>query len=78
VTNVALARPGELALGAIDRPSSDPQAVHVLAGGDEYWLEYRPVAPLWLGPGAHRVAVRSIDRAGNRSAAAVRRFRVPR
>jgi hypothetical protein len=48
LTNVALAaRPGELALGAIDRPSSDPQAVLVVAGGDEYWIEYRPPVPLW-------------------------------
>jgi hypothetical protein len=48
LTNVTrVERAGELALAAIDRPSSEPQAVHVLAGGDEYWLEYRPPLPLW-------------------------------
>jgi hypothetical protein len=45
-----VARPrgaASFAIGAIDRPSSDPQALHVLVAGDEYWLEYRPPAPRW-------------------------------
>ncbi len=36
-----------LTLGAIDRPSTSPQALRVLAAGDEYWFEYRPAAPVW-------------------------------
>ena len=36
-----------LTLGAIDRPSASPQALRVLAAGDEYWFEYRPPAPVW-------------------------------
>ena len=36
-----------LTLGAIDRPSTSPQALRVLAAGDEYWFEYRPPAPVW-------------------------------
>jgi hypothetical protein len=36
-----------LTIGAIDRPSTDPQALRVLAAGDEYWFEYRPPAPVW-------------------------------
>jgi hypothetical protein len=39
--------PAELELGAIDRPSTLPQALRILAAGDEYWLEYRPPVPLW-------------------------------
>jgi Gametolysin peptidase M11 len=45
-----VARPrgaAELALGAIDRPTPEPQALHVLTAAEEYWLEYRPPAPLW-------------------------------
>jgi hypothetical protein len=41
------AREGAISLGAIDRPVAASQAVHVLTAGDEYWLEYRPPAPLW-------------------------------
>jgi hypothetical protein len=40
-------RAGTFALGAIDRASTQPQALRVLVAGDEYWLEYRPPAPLW-------------------------------
>jgi hypothetical protein len=40
-------RPGSFRLGAIDRPSSDPYALRVIVSGDQYWLEYRPPAPLW-------------------------------
>ena len=36
-----------MTLGAIDRPSASPQALRVLAAGDEYWFEYRPAAPVW-------------------------------
>jgi hypothetical protein len=46
----SVARPGgnaRHAIGAIDRPSSDPQALHVLVAGDEYWFEYRPPQPRW-------------------------------
>ena len=37
----------------------DAQALRVLAAGDEYWLEYRPPAPLWeyADDGAPGVAV---------------------
>lgn len=38
---------GTHAIGAIDRPASDPQALHVLVAGDEYWFEYRPPQPRW-------------------------------
>jgi hypothetical protein len=38
---------GEVALGAIDRPVPEPQALHVLTAADEYWLEYRPPEPIW-------------------------------
>jgi hypothetical protein len=37
----------DVAIGAIDRPSADPHALHVLTGSEEYWLELRPEAPLW-------------------------------
>jgi hypothetical protein len=36
----------QLTLGAIDRPSTRPHALRVLAAGDEYWFEYRPPAPV--------------------------------
>lgn len=36
-----------ITIGAIDRTGPHPQALRVLAAGDEYWLEYRPPAPLW-------------------------------
>jgi hypothetical protein len=36
-----------LTIGAIDRTGPHPQALRVLVAGDEYWLEYRPPAPLW-------------------------------
>lgn len=36
-----------LTLGAIDRTGPHPQALRVLVAGDDYWLEYRPPAPLW-------------------------------
>jgi hypothetical protein len=42
-----LERAGRYRLGAIDRPSTDPVALRVFAAGDEYWLEYRPPAPVW-------------------------------
>jgi hypothetical protein len=44
-----VARPaaGELVLGAIDRPSPHRRALRVVVAADEYWLEYRPPAPLW-------------------------------
>ena len=40
-------RAGSFRLGAIDRPSGDPYALRVFAGGDEYWFEYRSPSPLW-------------------------------
>jgi hypothetical protein len=44
-------RPGRYRIAAIDRPSSDAHALRVLVAGDEYWLEYRPPAPIWaFGP----------------------------
>jgi hypothetical protein len=45
-----VARPraaADVALGAIDRPSSDPHALHVLTATEEYWFELRPEQPLW-------------------------------
>ena len=45
-----VARPqgdAELALGAIERPTPEPQALHVLTAAEEYWLEFRPPEPLW-------------------------------
>jgi hypothetical protein len=36
-----------LTLDAIDRSSTAPQALRVLAAGDEYWFEYRPPSPVW-------------------------------
>jgi len=43
-----IAEPGRrVTIGAIDRTGSHPQALRVLVAGDEYWLEYRPPAPLW-------------------------------
>ncbi len=36
-----------LAIGAIDRASTLPQALRAVVAGDEYWLEYRPPEPLW-------------------------------
>jgi hypothetical protein len=38
---------GDFTIGAIDRPGSDAHALHALAGGDEYWFEYRPPQPIW-------------------------------
>jgi hypothetical protein len=46
VDDVFVPRAGGFALAPIDRPSTLPQAARILAGGDEYWLEYRPPAPL--------------------------------
>jgi hypothetical protein len=40
-------RPGSYRLGAIDRATTDAGALRVLVAGDEYWLEYRPPAPVW-------------------------------
>jgi hypothetical protein len=40
-------RAGAFSLGAIDRLSSEPQALRVVVAGDEYWFEYRPAPPLW-------------------------------
>jgi hypothetical protein len=45
VTGVS--RAGSYRIGAIDRPSSDAGALRVLVAGDEYWVEYRPPAPVW-------------------------------
>ncbi len=36
-----------LTVGSIDRTGPQPQALRVLASGDEYWFEYRSPAPLW-------------------------------
>jgi hypothetical protein len=47
-------------IGAIDRPSAHPQALRVVAAGDQYWFEYRPPAPVWpydAGDAAAGVAV---------------------
>jgi hypothetical protein len=47
-------------IGAIDRTGPNPHALRVLAAGDEYWLEYRPPAPLWAygtHDAAHGVAI---------------------
>jgi hypothetical protein len=35
-------RNGEVAISRIDRPSTRPHALYVLAGTEEYWIEYRP------------------------------------
>ncbi len=45
VTEVS--RAGGYRIGAIDRSSSDAGALRVLVAGDEYWVEYRPPAPVW-------------------------------
>lgn len=45
-----VARPAgdaDVVLAAIDRPSAEPQALHVLTASEEYWLEYRPPEPIW-------------------------------
>jgi hypothetical protein len=34
-------------IGAVDREGPHPQALRVVVAGDEYWLEYRPPAPIW-------------------------------
>jgi hypothetical protein len=44
---VVAERAGSFRLGGIDRPTGDPYALRVFAGGDEYWLEYRSPSPLW-------------------------------
>ena len=36
-----------LTIGSIDRMGPHPHALRVVVAGDEYWLEYRPPAPLW-------------------------------
>jgi hypothetical protein len=46
----SVARPegsGNYEVMAIDRRGSGPHALHVLAAGDEYWIEFRPPSPLW-------------------------------
>jgi hypothetical protein len=45
-----------LTLGAIDRPSADPQALRVVVAGDQYWFEYRPPAPRWAYDAGDAVA----------------------
>jgi hypothetical protein len=42
-----ISRAGSYRIGAIDRPSSEAGAIRVLVAGDEYWVEYRPPAPVW-------------------------------
>jgi hypothetical protein len=37
----------QVTIGAIDREGPHPQALRVVVAGDEYWLEYRPPAPVW-------------------------------
>jgi hypothetical protein len=37
-------RDGETTIARIDLPSARPHALYVLAGAEEYWIEYRPEA----------------------------------
>jgi hypothetical protein len=49
-------RAGRYRIAAIDRPSSEPQALRVLVAGDEYWFEYRPAVPIWAFGSAQAAA----------------------
>ena len=64
IDDVLVPSAGTFALGPIDRSSALPQAARILAAGDEYWLEYRPPAPL-RDPGQGHAAPGVIVHAGD-------------
>ena len=74
-------RDGEVTIARIDSPSLQPHALYVLAGNEEYWIEYRPeVAGLVVHGGPSLVDPSTSSRYPKKNlllSAGPRRFAVP-